>query len=428
MESILEFQEKYEVDDSVKSYEYYEYQPISGTQLNSAGQITITIENQDEFFHPRRSCLLVEGKLVKNADGAVYTDADNIALTNNGIMYLFANIKYELSGQEIESVNHPGFASTMLGLTKYSTNFVKGPGINLCWYPDTTNAADKDNNNGFATRQSYIVQKPAPKGTFSFMIDLEHIFGFCEDYEKVVYGMRHTLSLVRTSNDDAIFRAAGVDDGKVELTKVAWCMPYVQPNDVQKYKMYKTIEAKATLDAAFRMRQCDTISIPETSSYLWRLGVRSAPEKPRYILIGIQSGKAASQTQNPALFDHCQVSNMHVILNSTRYPAIDSNVDFLKQQYSKFFKEMSDFGRRYYGMDSMMCSSSVQPISYKDLFPIFVFDVSKQSERLNQGVVDISIKMEFKANVAANTQAYALVISDRVLKFQSDGRKMNVIY
>ena len=29
-------------------------------------------------------------------------------------MFLFRNIKYELSGQEIESINYPGRASTML--------------------------------------------------------------------------------------------------------------------------------------------------------------------------------------------------------------------------------------------------------------------------------------------------------------------------
>ena len=61
------------VDESIKSYEYNEYQPITGTQLNSAGQITITIENQ----------LLIEGDVLK-ADDTRYADADLIALTNHG--------------------------------------------------------------------------------------------------------------------------------------------------------------------------------------------------------------------------------------------------------------------------------------------------------------------------------------------------------
>ena len=43
-------------------------------------------------------------------------------------------------------------------------------------------------------------------------------------------------------------------------------------------------------------------------------------------------------------------------------------------------------------------------------------------------VVDIKIRMRFAEYVGANVVAYALVISDRRLKFQSDGKKMNVIY
>ena len=70
----------------------------------------------------------------------------------------------------------------------------------------------------------------------------------------------------------------------------------------------------------------------------------------------------------------------------------------------------------------------MDPIRYKSLYPIFVVDVSKQSERLNQGVVDITVEMSFETNVDAGTIAHALLISDRKLKFQSDGKKMNVVY
>ena len=41
-ESILELHETNATDESIKSFEYDEYQPISGIQLNSAGQITIS--------------------------------------------------------------------------------------------------------------------------------------------------------------------------------------------------------------------------------------------------------------------------------------------------------------------------------------------------------------------------------------------------
>ena len=38
------------------------------------------------------------------------------------------------------------------------------------------------------------------------------------------------------------------------------------------------------------------------------------------------------------------------------------------------------------------------------------------------------IEMQLSQNVAANTSAHALVLSDRRLKLQSDGKKMNVLF
>ena len=70
---------------------------------------------------------------------------------------------------------------------------------------------------------------------------------------------------------------------------------------------------------------------------------------------------------------------------------------------------------------------NIDPQEYTNRYPIFVFDVSKQSERLKTGIVDVTVKMEFSAAVAANTQAYAIVICDRTIRFKGDGSRMRVI-
>ena len=70
----------------------------------------------------------------------------------------------------------------------------------------------------------------------------------------------------------------------------------------------------------------------------------------------------------------------------------------------------------------------MSPVAFNSLYPIHIFDVSKQSERLTEGVVDLTVRMEVSANAPTNTQAYALVISDRMLKLKSDGSKMSVLF
>ena len=131
MDSILNFQVKYIESDAIKSYEYNEYQPTSGSNLNIPGNINIHMENRYEFYHPRRSYLLVEGNLLKE-DGTRYLPADVIALANNGVMHLFSNVKYELAGQEIESVNNPGIACVLMGIAKYLYDYAYGPGMIEC--------------------------------------------------------------------------------------------------------------------------------------------------------------------------------------------------------------------------------------------------------------------------------------------------------
>ena len=42
---------------------------------------------------------------------------------------------------------------------------------------------------------------------------------------------------------------------------------------------------------AYRTRQCDMLSVPESTSFTWRLSVNTAPEKPRFIIVGFQTAK-----------------------------------------------------------------------------------------------------------------------------------------
>ena len=276
---ILNFTEAPIIDESVEKYEFHEYEPVSRTNLNTAGEIRINIELQDLFTHPAKSYLQIDGRLTK-ADGSAYANADVVALTNNGLMHLFSQMTYSLSNQEVKAVYHPGQATTMLGMLKYPDDFARSRGLNRLWSKDTTATALVDDNTGFAVRHSYLIQKPAAKGTFSFIVPLKHIFWFCDDYDKIVYGFKHTLTLVRKPDSDAIFRAHAAAAGKVDISKISWFMPHIIPVDIERMNLYKTIESKATLPVAFRARQCDTITVPQSTTFSWRLSVKTSPEKP----------------------------------------------------------------------------------------------------------------------------------------------------
>ena len=200
MADILQITEDIPVDDSIYEYEYKEYNPIVGTDLNR-GSIVLTIESQDIYTHPAESFLIIDGLLRKRnpdpgpnppAGNINYADADVITLINNGIMYLFSDVRYHLASHEIEVLQNPGQATTMLGMLKYPDDFNKSQGLNQLWLPDenidNNNVANKVDNLGYKKRHSYIIQTADPKGTFSFKKPLKHFLGFCEDFKKYYMG------------------------------------------------------------------------------------------------------------------------------------------------------------------------------------------------------------------------------------------------
>ena len=144
---------------------------------------------------------------------------------------------------------------------------------------------------------------------------MKHIFGVCEDYIKIVYGLKHSLTLVRKTDDDAFFRGAAAGAGKVSLDEISWFMPHVINADTEKFSIYKIIESKVVQPVAYRMRQCDMLSVPDSTSFAWRLSVKTAPKKPRFIIVGFQTDKDGNQTKNSSTFDHMNRINTYITLN-----------------------------------------------------------------------------------------------------------------
>ena len=97
---------------------------------------------------------------------------------------------------------------------------------------------------------------------------------------------------------------------------------------------------------------------------------------------------------------------------------------FAKEQFAAVYKSFYEFASRYYGIDNLLTDSGVSSPTFKSLYPIHVFDVSKQGERLTEGVVDLTVWIGFSVALPANTRACVLVISGRMLTFQSNGSKM----
>ena len=92
------------------------------------------------------------------------------------------------------------------------------------------------------------------------------------------------------------------------------------------------LKSKVKVPVAYRTRQCDMLSVPESTSFTWRVSVKTAPEKPRFIIVGFQTAKVGDQTKKPSTFDHVNLTNAYVTKNR-RYLVVDYNL-FSNQKFS----------------------------------------------------------------------------------------------
>ena len=101
--------------------------------------------------------------------------------------------------------------------------------------------------------------------------------------------MQQRLTLTRSGNiDDPIFRD-GEDIGEIHISNIRWFMPHVIPSDAYRLQLDKVIEKKEKLPVGYRMLQCDSTQVPANSTnFTWRLGVKSSPDIPRFIIVGFQ--------------------------------------------------------------------------------------------------------------------------------------------
>ena len=109
------------------------------------------------------------------------------------------------------------------------------------------------------------------------------------------------------------------------------------------------------------------------------------------------------------------VTNIYVNLSNTSYPRNAYKLSFSRQDFSA-----ASFRSEYYNIDEMVSKPIISPSDYKNLYPLFLFDVSKQSERVKYSSISIVIEASFQGNMNAGTIAYAVVISERLINFQSD--------
>ena len=138
----LDITEPFVYDESIQSLQYFEFTPQTFANCNTVGHpIKMYINAQDVYTLPSKSYINIKGQLRRNDNNNPYAAADEVALINNAMMYLFTEIKYDLDSTNIEKLSSPGQITSLFGYLSQPDDFSTSAGLKYCWNKDTTTHA-----------------------------------------------------------------------------------------------------------------------------------------------------------------------------------------------------------------------------------------------------------------------------------------------
>ena len=332
-------------------------------------------------------------------------------MVNNAICHLFQEIRYELNAIEIDR-------SKNVGLTTLMKNYISQSPSQISLLE---NAGWTGNNDR--------VRITNENGYFDISIPLSMILGFAEDYRRIIVNAKHELILTRANTDtNAIVQeppaagAAAAEQFKVSLLKIEWMIPYIKPADQKKIQLLNLITKDTPIPISFRTWELyEYPLLPATSKHIWTVKTSTQLEKPRYIVVGFQTARKNSVNKNANHFDHCNIRDIKLFLNSQSYPYGNLNLDITCNQYALLYDMYANFQASYYGKESEPLLSKADFLQYA---PLIVIDCSKQNESLKSGPVDIRLEFESADNVPAGTSAYCLILHDRIVEYNCISRNV----
>lgn len=391
--NILNIKKSVLSDDSITGIQYHSYNPYT-TTFDNSDEIRISIQQQDLYVLLHESHINIEGSITRAEDAPETSQMPS--LINNGVAFLFDEIRYELNGFEIDRCKNVGITSTMKGYVSFTPN-----DMNSLKTASWTNSTDLE-----AVRT----------GSFSYLLPLKILFGFAEDYSSILLNAKHELVIIRSrSNSNAVVGNSNI--ANINISKIQWRVPHVQVSDSQRLTLLKYVEKQKPIQMSFRSWELyEYPALPQTTKHIWPVKTASQVNKPRYVILGFQTRRNNVISRNSSHFDHCNINDIKLYLNSECYPYESMNVNFERDLCSILYYMYTSFQNSYYH-DQRASAPLLSFSEFKSNAPLFVFDCSRQNDSLKKSVVDMRLEINASNNFPGDTTAYCLIIHDNFITY-----------
>jgi hypothetical protein len=414
IESIFELDNTISINNNRKKQDTLKVSPINGIVWSSPGTKAYEVNNQQHYL------LFGEAYLYGEVELTLTGGDDKLTLENNWFPRCFSQMLLKIGGTEVEGIHSSvGEASTLANFVMTSGEYRRSHGQVAGWMPDTgkgdKDVADIDYNAGYYWRMKIYNDKKK----FSFIFPLKYLFGFCTDYNKVLYLIKIRLELNLKPDSEIspdIFYGDTGTTGKIKFNRLDLHVPYIEPSLEIEEIITKRLSTNTPIDVVFLKRTMNTLSIGTGERVSWALG--NFTNAVRFVFVCFKK-EASAVDKNNALFTADGIQSLKLQLNGLYYPVdhlvVNSDDNNVAEVYKAYIEACESFGNE----------PQLTLQEYSDLYPIFAFDCSSQPDNLKSNGIQMTLHITKKS--ASTFDAFALMLEDaRYTIATGDGRMLRI--
>ena len=354
-----------------------------------------------DWYNARMS---MDFKLTPLAGGNIAANDDNGIV--NGSNSFIKKLTILANGKEVYSCNEANHVANIKNLLEYNSSYAKSIGTKEFYYPDTSRSAEEraaqaEYNVGFALRKkvlgtSALVNCEIPLNRYSFFEALE---------DKLLPNTKIELNFEIESDANLVFQAGA--NCRIIVKRLQLYIPKLTFNaEGQKLYMenylkpYKWTYLNEVVHTSNNLQQ-------QTGHYR----ITTAISKPRHVFVwAINTARINAQTANPFIYDtfgnmpnNANVSRCYLeVGNGNEYP------DFHYKPSTDLTRVFRGLLEYVHGNNDFQGGTILDMGTYKKIYPIIYFDLTKQKMDIKDGVTKLAFHFELSANPDADYNFYAL--------------------
>lgn len=276
-----------------------------------------------------------------------------------------------------------------------------------------------DNEGWKRRRELGISTERTSDNGYSLWLPARLLFPYLKQNPMLTFGMDQEINVDMNNVTDFLHRSVATEPCNIKMTKLSWWVPIVKPGLLFKSEFNKILNSgkKRVIEWVSNSYQVSP-NFTQDGEQSWT--VKTSNKKPIKVYVFFQFKAARNnQTQNPMVFDHLNLRKIQLEINSSRnYPENEYRVSYAKGKTQDYSRVYNAYLSGCNALHSPDCVPAVSYEAFKELYPLYVFDLRAQDENVWESTTstEIAVKYSLDSDATLANGYNVHVIIDHVRK------------